>query len=568
MTPKPSTILSSSVAGAAQLLILQVWSRMSTFVLNQLALRFITREVLGFVALEMELLSAMILFLSREFVRMAALRSEKIEFDVSPTDKRVAKLSKKQYVKHQKLVNFGFIPMVLGAVASASIAFYANTQRTSAKMHYTKAVNMYCLAAFLELCIEPLYILAVNNMFYNMRVRVEGAAVLIKCLTTLGLLVWKSRTGASRLSDEDAVMSFAWSQIFYSLTLIVGYMLAVKAKYAGDQRVVVDGDTGKTGLLLLIPRKYIDDQPGSKEKLVYYDSSLLSMAWTFAKQGSLKFLLTEGDKLLSVSLITEAIQGDYALVEKYGSLIARILFQPLEETGRLYFAKALGSVNDIVKSNALAAADVLTLMLRLHVLLGFFFVFIGTNYARLLIYILAGSNFSNGSAPFVLAVYCIYVPIMGVNGITEAYVQGLAGPKALMKQSYWMGLCWVAFIVVGYSTISSSLAAGAVGIVAANCVNLMLRIWFSWAFIRRHFLADVVSRCADADDKEDLKKLLDKKLTLSQLFPRSPFMWITFSAAWLITYYSSLAFSSSSLRGQVSHLAIGVACGLLTLAVT
>jgi hypothetical protein len=44
------------------------------------------------------------------------------------------------------------------------------------------------------------------------------------------------------------------------------------------------------------------------------------MAWTFAKQSFLKYLLTEGDKLLSVSLITEAIQGDYALVEKYGTI--------------------------------------------------------------------------------------------------------------------------------------------------------------------------------------------------------------------------------------------------------
>lgn len=41
--------------GGVQLVLLQVGSRLATFAMNQLALRFITREVLGVVALEMEL---------------------------------------------------------------------------------------------------------------------------------------------------------------------------------------------------------------------------------------------------------------------------------------------------------------------------------------------------------------------------------------------------------------------------------------------------------------------------------------------------------------------------------
>jgi oligosaccharide translocation protein RFT1 len=220
--------------------------------------------------------------------------------------------------------------------------------------------------------------------------------------------------------------------------------------------------------------------------------------------------------------------------------------------------KLTSFTSDVKASNVSASAKVMKLMLRLHILLGFFFVFIGTNYAGLAIDLLAGRNFSNGSAPLVLSAYCIYVPIMGVNGITEAYVQALAGEKVLMRQSYWMGICWVAFLFTGYFSISSTLAAGAIGIVIANSVNLLLRIWFSWSFIRKHFLVDVLSRCKVQDNATAFQDELDKTLQLRSLFPQNPLLWVGFALVWGVTFTSNTIIGWNSLKAKLLHLSVGV----------
>ncbi|KAH8981677.1 hypothetical protein EDB86DRAFT_2931631, partial [Lactarius hatsudake] len=42
--------------------------------------------------------------------------------------------------------------------------------------------------------------------------------------------------------------------------------------------------------------------------------------------------LTEGDKLLISRLSPLADQGGYAIASNYGSLVARVVFQPIEES--------------------------------------------------------------------------------------------------------------------------------------------------------------------------------------------------------------------------------------------
>ena len=49
-------------------------------------------------------------------------------------------------------------------------------------------------------------------------------------------------------------------------------------------------------------------------------------------QSLVKHFLTEGDKFLVSRLSPLADQGGYAVAANYGSLVARIVFQPIEET--------------------------------------------------------------------------------------------------------------------------------------------------------------------------------------------------------------------------------------------
>ncbi|KAJ3220367.1 Oligosaccharide translocation protein rft1 [Dinochytrium kinnereticum] len=520
--------LSASIKGAVQLLLLQIWSRMSTFILNQIALRFITREVLGIVALEMELLSSTILFLSRESIRMALLRSMK---DLKGSHAKDSKY--REEVERQKAVNMTWISIFIGFLLSAGITAYFNLINPK-DGSYNPIVTVFCIAAFFELLSEPMYVIAVNKLQFDLRLRVEGIAVLLKCVSILGLLLISPRTSTGRVDEFRATMSFACSQLVYSFALVFGYAFFYLYRQGNS-------------VSFFLPKK-VQENPKS-----------MSVAWSFTTQGILKHILTEGDKILSVYMITAAIQGDYALVEKYGSLIARMIFQPLEETGRAYFSRAVGSKNDY-RSNIETASRLLTIILRLHIVLGLFFIFLGTNYTGLVVDILAGRTFSSGSAPTVLAIYCIYVPIMGVNGITEAYLQALADKKTLTRQSYWMGVCWAAFVAIAYVSINL-LDLGAIGLVLANCVNLIMRIGFAWAFVQKNLLVLAVERCADEDQEgsKELKKRLQSDLSLRNLLPQSAMLWTGFAIIWVATFYSNQVLGWYTVKQKLSHIAVGTA---------
>ena len=51
--------------------------------------------------------------------------------------------------------------------------------------------------------------------------------------------------------------------------------------------------------------------------------------------------------------------------------------------------------------------------------MGLVFVAFGANYTNLLIYLLLGNKWGETAAPSVLSWYCLYVLMMGINGITE-----------------------------------------------------------------------------------------------------------------------------------------------------
>lgn len=63
-------------------------------------------------------------------------------------------------------------------------------------------------------------------------------------------------------------------------------------------------------------------------------------------QSSIKYVLTQGDSLLIATLASLQDQGAYALSSNYGGLIARMLFQPIEEASRNLFAKLCASPAD------------------------------------------------------------------------------------------------------------------------------------------------------------------------------------------------------------------------------
>ncbi|KAI9331325.1 Rft protein-domain-containing protein [Obelidium mucronatum] len=557
--------MSTFLKGAGQLMALNVWSRLLTFALNQFALRFITRSVLGIVSMEMELLLATVLFLARECIRMALLRSEST-LPPPTTESHKTTIMTVQTIHAPPKTNQSGIP---------------------SNRIWNFAILIFLGAALVELISEPFYSLGVNNLYFSVRVRIEGAAVLFKCFVAIGLLKWASARGGGSgggggvVSEEEGVLAFAWSQMAYAFVLAVSYVLVFLAKY---RNVMVESKGQQKlpqGISLLLPRVIEEaDGNGVDRRRYFIDPTLSGLAWTFAKQGLFKHFLTEGDKILSVTFITAAIQGDYSLVEKYGSIVARLLFQPIEEMSRVFFSKTLSSLKSNAdnrdkttrKQDSLKALTLLTIVLRLYILLSLYFLAFGTNYTALLIDLLASRTFSTGSAPSVFNAYMLYIPLLAVNGVTEAFLQSVAPESVLMKQSYWMAVCWVVFFATGWFGISVAGLAG-VGVVLANSLNMAMRIWFAWGFVRGYF-EGVVRReeemkegdrnTEETKDVVKFKKDVERLLDVSSLVPKSIVVWAVFGAAWAVTYTSNETIGWQTLTAKAQHISVGVLMFLVT----
>lgn len=147
-------------------------------------------------------------------------------------------------------------------------------------------------------------------------------------------------------------------------------------------------------------------------------------------------------------------QGAYGLASNYGGLIARIIFQPIEETSRNLFAKlcaptSLASAPDAADSEARAtnekqsnnltrAQQTLHTLLHAYLLLTLLITSLAPPIAPTLLHLIAGRAWSTTTAGSTLAAYTYYIPLLALNGVSEAFVAAVADAKELRGQSVAM----------------------------------------------------------------------------------------------------------------------------------
>ncbi|KAG2189450.1 hypothetical protein INT44_004592, partial [Umbelopsis vinacea] len=550
-----NNVLSSSVAGASYLILLQLASRMLTFALHQIVVRYSSAETLGIASVKLELLLSTILFLSREGFRCALLRggnsqtTQEIKSE-KPVSKDAVLVSSAEG-QVQKITNLAYVPMIIGLVTTLTACVYylsSIDDETALKYpFYRTSIVLFGLSAYCELIIEPLYIMALNNLYFKLRVSVEGICVLVRCVLTFGLTVLGSNGSGT---NRYGVLAFAVAQFAYSLVMVCGYAGFFINKVRNGQI------NGKTTL----PRKLVAVNEDGTTRTFWFDRELLDLSVTLTKQSLLKHVLTEGDKMLVSALSSDKDQGVYALVVNYGSLIVRILFGPLEETVRTLFSKLLSDIDDqsLTKSQNRVletSARILITIFKFHILLGLIFICFATNYTATLIDLLVGSAWSqNTNAPLVLSFYCAYVPVMGINGVSEAFVQAVATEQQLARLSKFMIVFSLIFVSSGV-LFMHFMHLGAIGLILANIVNLGSRIIYSWIFIRKYFLG---KRGQDVS-------MLPQMITVRNWFP-SKVVLLAFASGWAVTRLSEEIIGWTTFRQKIMHIAVGGVAALFALA--
>lgn len=234
--------------------------------------------------------------------------------------------------------------------------------------------------------------------------------------------------------------------------------------------------------------------------------SLLNLSVSLYIQSGIKYVLTQGDVIVSTTLASLEDQGMYALSANYGGLIARMVFRPIEDSSRNLFAQlcapaAASQTNEPTNtsstgnkktdksqppSNITQASTILHSILRIYTILSLLAFTLGPTAAPLLLRLVAGTRWSTSGAGEVLGTYCYCIPLLAINGVSEAFVAATASEKDLYWQSVWMGAFSAGFAGSAWMFLRV-LELGAKGLVWANCVNMGLRIGFNAWFVRGWF---------------------------------------------------------------------------------
>lgn len=448
-------LLSATLSSASSLVFLQFFSRIFTFALNQALVRLASPQTFGTAAIQFELLLSTILFLSREGVRNALLRAPP---SVSSNKKGL----------HDLLTNISLLPVFLGIPAAFIIALIyivTSALSTAAQPHFHLSVVIYAVAASLELLAEPLHIRAQNELRFSVRVRAEGASVLLKTLVTFAVLAFGP--------PDWALLAFALGQAAYGSTTLASFLLV----YGRQSRYLL---------------KTVSMEVHGNTKVVYFDPELLHLSRAMTVQSAVKHFLTEGDKFLVSRLSPLADQGGYAIASNYGSLVARILFQPIEETSRLFFSKTLptssGKGEAKAKDAIHTAARILLCLLLLFTHLLLLLSTFGPPYLALATTVFLPPRYQQTSAPIILRAYIYYIPTMAFNGVLEAFLASACTPADLRAQSRWMAGASVGFVLAAVG-LARGLGWGDAGLVYANIANLGVRALYAWLFVGRYFRA-------------------------------------------------------------------------------
>ncbi|CCE29534.1 related to oligosaccharide transporter [Claviceps purpurea 20.1] len=489
-TPTPTPSPPSVVRGASLLILLQVTSRLVTFVANQLLLRYLTAPLLG-LATQLEVYYLSVLFFSRESLRVAIQRQGKQTVHHAEKAGKDAAKSQQQAASRddQAIVNLGFLAIGLGIFVSIGLGWLYlahgvsdSTRQTTP--HLTTALYLYGIASFIELLSEPCFVLMQTRLAFGTRATAESVATFLRCIVVVGSAVWASGRGVSL-----GLLPFALGQLTYGTALLVVYLISGY------------GLASSCGFSLL-PHPVSTDGDFIAS---YLYRPTLRLAGSMMAQSLFKHLLTQGDTFLISLFSTPEIQGNYALANNYGGLIARLLFQPVEESSRSYFSNLLSRASFSAPRGADAAAasaakddqeipspevkearQSFRTLTRLYLILSAVVVAIGPFASPSLIALVAGRRWALEGAGHVLGVYCFYIPFLALNGITESFVASVASEADVHRQSLWMGAFSLAFAASAF-IFMHMFPLGAQGLVLANIVNMNCRIVWSFAFVQAYF---------------------------------------------------------------------------------
>jgi len=514
-----------STSAAASGVLYSFLLRILSFTLSQLTIRFVDPTTLGKASIRLELIcSTTVLFLGREGFRLGLMRVANGSGSGSD-DKRL---------KAKRVNNVAWLSVPVSLFFTiVALTVHLRTYREQVSSgdedeldDYKLAGILYCIASAIEIISEPCMIECMRSMDVKVRAKAEAFASIGKSLGCVFLLTFGGR--------KYNAASFGLAQCLYAVI--------VSSVLYQEKRVSLEWPSFS----------------------VKFDSAVLKLCVMFCLQSVFKHLLTDGDRIVLSMIVGAYDSGVYAMASAYGGMASRLIFQPLEENGRMLFSNKHAHImraKEEEKEDSCKLVDGLEntycVLIKFVLYIGLVFATFGSNYTSVLLRILAGERWgSNAQAAEALSAFCIYTAFMALNGMTEAFVYGVA------KSGFEVGSLAVVHGVIGLVffvaapllvTHGTEYISGTVGLILANGLCMALRSAYSLYFALSYF-----------ENARNKATPYPRSKFFQKLFPK-PSIIAVFMTAYISMRHSRDYFMGGNQLKFVSletasHVSVGILC--------
>lgn len=471
-------LLMSSLENASFNIIFQIIFRCVTFIINAWVIRNVGHEVLGIMNVRLLLLESTILFLSREPFNRACL-GQKDEFSW-----------------HQ-IINQIWLSVPLSCILSLFFVYIWLNVLPLGNPEYAFQYAFGCwsvaVSCVIELCSANMALVTQLFCFVKLKVALDTLHIFIRTVIFVSVIIY-DRTLALVAFSLAQVCSIAAVGIIY----YIFFYWYIKNKPLFAKGALKNTFVPESVLTKLYENMDDFQFTSLKEFLpkwlgsinLTFNKKLSSLTVSFAKQGIVKQLLTEGEKyVMSVSpVLTFSEQATYDVVNNLGSLAARFIFRPIEDSSYFYFTQMVSRELPLHKQDQhkiRESSTVLSQVCKTVSSIGLIVLVFGQSYAYTLLWMYGGESFVASGLPVqLLRSHCLAIVLLAVNGVTECYTFATMTSAQLNSYNYLMVFFSISFLIISYVL---TYTFGPVGFIISNCINMFARIMHSIHFINKKY---------------------------------------------------------------------------------
>ncbi|KEG11182.1 putative dolichyl-P-Man:GDP-Man5GlcNAc2-PP-dolichyl alpha-1,2-mannosyltranslocase [Trypanosoma grayi] len=204
----------------------------------------------------------------------------------------------------------------------------------------------------------------------------------------------------------------------------------------------------------------------------------------FFRESCLRLVLTEGERFALAAFGSAAAMGHYDLVANLGSLIARLIFRVWESACFVKWSR------DAARGSPKEAAALLFTMLRVASYFGAAVLLLGPPLAEGFLLRIFSHRWASHEAVQALQLYCYLLPLLGWNGLLDAFVRATAAPPTLRLTQRVMVAQAAMYIIACFVVLRLRWIDDAVaGLIVVNGTSMVLRCVASVSVVLMHPIA-------------------------------------------------------------------------------